>query len=199
MSIRYRDQIIGGSEKFIQVTKAQYDILVANEQLIPGAIYNIIDDVTEDIGQGNDIVDDKFLPDGTIITVGASGADFTSFTDAIEYIKSKFSDGVVTIQLDAGTYVLPLGYSIPTSSFNFGLLIIKGAGDTTILQRESTDGTWLPTLTISSADTWGTPVRLESLCIDSKSNKGDSYNTRGLGVDNGNCSVKSSIRCKPLR
>lgn len=172
MSIRYRDQIIGGSEKFIQVTKAQYDILVANERLVPGAIYNIIDDVTEDIGQGNGIVDDKFLPDGTVITVGASGADFTSLQEALDYLEGKISNGNVTIHINAGTYTE--NSIIYLKDCNISQLTIEGEGIT-----ESIIQTNVPTINGIPALYINVPylVILKDFCLKDIQN-GDS--NRGL-------------------
>ena len=80
-------------------------------------------DLTKEDG-GSGIVDDKFLPNGTIITVGASGADFTSVQDALDYLESKISNGNITIHINAGTYTT--SEQLLTKKCNISRLIIEG-------------------------------------------------------------------------
>lgn len=63
-----------------------------------------IDLTEEQGGGGGGIADDKFLANNTIITVGASGADYTSVKDAIDSLLGKWSNGRVTIRIASGTY-----------------------------------------------------------------------------------------------
>lgn len=60
-------------------------------------------DLTKTQGGGG-IADDKFLANNTIITVGASGADFTSVKGAVDSLFGKWSNGKVTIRIASGTY-----------------------------------------------------------------------------------------------
>lgn len=48
--------------------------------------------------------DEKFIANNTIITVGASGADYTSVKDAVDSLLGKWSNGRVTIRIASGTY-----------------------------------------------------------------------------------------------
>lgn len=83
----------------------------------------------------------KFIPADTNITVELDGSgDFTTLADAFEYIKGKYSNGVVVIKLGDGTFVLDSQISITTNSFNFAQLQIVGNGAAnTIIQGTSSN------------------------------------------------------------
>lgn len=69
----------------------------------------------------------NYLPDGTIITVASSGGDYTKLSEAIAFLKGKWSDGQVTISISNDTYTESAKVTINTSVFNIPFLYITGA------------------------------------------------------------------------
>lgn len=75
---------------------------------------------------------ENYIPSGTTITVGASGADYTTLADAFSYLSGKWSDGSVTISIITNLTVTD-DLELFTSDFNIPLLIINGNSNTITL------------------------------------------------------------------
>jgi hypothetical protein len=90
-------------------------------------------DVNFDVSKGvtNDGNDANFLPSGTVIKVELdSSGDFTSLSDAVNYLTGKWSNGSVVIQLGNGTFDIDATINITGYNYNFHKLVIKGNGAT---------------------------------------------------------------------
>lgn len=88
-------------------------------------------DVNFDVSKGvtNDGNDANFLPSGTVIKVELdSSGDFTSLSDAVNYLTGKWSNGAVTIRLGSGTFIEPATILLDNQNFNIPNLIINGNG-----------------------------------------------------------------------
>ena len=95
-------------------------------------------------GGGGGAADASFIPLGTIFTVKADGTgDFTSLNDAINYLDGKWSNGIVTINLDEGTHTLTDNISL-TRSINIPKITISGhsGGGTIVEVPETLTGLW---------------------------------------------------------
>lgn len=90
-------------------------------------------------GGGGGAADASFIPLGTIFTVKADGTgDFTTLNDAIDYLDGKWSNGIVTINLDEGTHTLTKNISL-TRSINIPKITISGqSGGGTIVEVPAT-------------------------------------------------------------
>lgn len=78
---------------------------------------------------------DGFLPAGTIINVKTDGTgDFTTLASVINYLKGKWSNGAVNIQIGSGTFNETTAFSIDTIDFNIPVIKIvgDGVGNTTL-------------------------------------------------------------------
>lgn len=86
------------------------------------------------VGKTNEIVsyptNNDFLPNGTIITVGASGANFTDLQSAINYLTGKWSNGKITISIANGTYTPASQITFNGTLFNIPYLLIRGESET---------------------------------------------------------------------
>lgn len=99
----------------------------------------------------------KFIPADTNITVELDGSgDFTTLADALEYIKGKYSNGIVVIKLGDGTFTLSSEVGINTTYFNFALLQIVGNGTA----KTTVQGTSTHYLNFTR---YGTPVLLTDI------------------------------------
>lgn len=80
---------------------------------------------------------ENFLPADTTIEVKLDGTgDFTTFGDAITYLKGKWSNGTVNISIGEGTFTEAGTLDIHLRQFNIPFLQITGASrDTTTLSR----------------------------------------------------------------
>ena len=81
---------------------------------------------------GNTQTLSNYIASGTIITVGTSGADYTTLADAFSYLSGKWSDGSVTISIITNLTVTD-DLELITSDFNIPLLIINGNSNTITL------------------------------------------------------------------
>lgn len=80
------------------------------------------------IGGSGGISNENYIPANTIINVELDGSgDFTTLADATNYIKGKWSNGAVIVQLGNGTFDITT-ISIDTINFNIPLLLIRGSG-----------------------------------------------------------------------
>lgn len=90
---------------------------------------SLLDNVTLlDVIHKAELIDDNYLPNGTIIYVNADGSgDFATLNEACDYVNTKCCPGTVTIQLSEGTFNLS-----DTIVFNknctISQLYLKGAG-----------------------------------------------------------------------
>lgn len=70
---------------------------------------------------------ENFIPPNTTITVKTDGTgDFTTLNDAINYLTSKWSNGVVIISIASGTYNPTSNIQIDGTKFNIPSLVIQG-------------------------------------------------------------------------
>lgn len=133
-----------------------------------------IKDTIINLSKKLNLLDNNFLPRGTVIHVKQDGTgDFTNIQDAINYLTGKYSNGEIHIHIGAGTYtVSDYAISLNTLNFNFSKLRIYGDGiNNTIIQRVNITNDYQCVFHITYN---GTVVELSDICIKSiKSN--DSY------------------------
>ena len=77
-----------------------------------------------------------FIPDETVFTVKADGTgNFTNIQSAFDFLEGKWSNGEVTISIDADTFMITT-LLVLNQKFNIPCLIIKGVNkDTTIINK----------------------------------------------------------------
>ena len=81
---------------------------------------------------------DNYIPDGTVIHVKADGTgDYATIKEAVDSLEGKWSNGIVTIQLDAGTHYINNRVNIRLAQSNFKEIVIAGAGaSSTIIESQ---------------------------------------------------------------
>lgn len=99
------------------MTQAQYNTITPSST----ELYFVPDESVE-----------NYIPSGTTITVGTSGADYTTLDDAFSYLSGKWSDGSITISITTNLTVTD-DLELITSNFNIPLLIINGNSNTITL------------------------------------------------------------------
>ena len=86
-------------------------------------------DTVLNITQSLELTSDNLIPHGTIFTLDSDGfGDFETINDAVKYLNGKWSNGTVTIKLNAGTYTQQMEPDIilDGDKFNIPMLIITG-------------------------------------------------------------------------
>lgn len=139
-----------------------------------------------DSGHTGFMSSENFIPNGTTITVKSSDGDFTNLNDAINSLEGKWSNGKVSIVIDAGTFVHNGMIDIRNGDkFFIPMLDIQGSGinDTTLdytanttdtydIKASTTTTMWIRNLTVKSNNhrgitaTGGSIVFLQNISTD---------------------------------
>lgn len=91
----------------------------------------------------------NFIPRDTIFTVKANGTgNFTTIQSALDFLEGKWSNGEVTISIDADTFTITT-LLVLNQKFNIPCLLIKGVSkDTTIINKTISENPNEPVLVI---------------------------------------------------
>ena len=101
--------------------------------------------------------DPNMLPSGTTITVGTSGADYTTLADAYSYLADKWSNGTVTLSIITDLTITD-NVQLNTDTFNIPQLVIDG-NNHTITINFTQAGTYTAGFTVFNYN----PVKLTNI------------------------------------
>ena len=74
-------------------------------------------------------MDKNFIPGDTTFKINADGSgDFATLTEACNYLKGKYSNGTVFIELGEGTFDVPSRINLDGETFNIPIITIIGQG-----------------------------------------------------------------------
>jgi len=108
-------------------------------------------------GGGSSVGDSSFLASGTTITVGTSGADYTTLADAYSYLAGKWSNGTITLSIITDLTITD-NVQLNTDTFNIPQLVING-NNHTITINFTQSGTYTPGFSIFNYN----PVKLTNI------------------------------------
>ena len=131
-----------------------------------------------------------FIQRNTNITVKTDGSgNFTNLQDAVNYLNGKWSNGIVIISLDAGTFSSDKAVVIYPQNFNIPELRIVGAGvNSTTLKRTGTThsggANYIGVVNIQAG--YSTEISFNNITFEQESGT-LTTDYRGIVVDNPGC------------